>query len=532
MAAGKTRVGQLVAHRLGRTFVDLDDVIVQRTGSSIRELFSSIGEEGFRAEEQRALAELMAQQNLVVATGGGAPCVGDTIARLRASGFVVALAAELSQLLARVSDPTTRPLLSKTPEQLQALYAEREPVYQRAHAEVYTSQKTEHEVAAEVAGLIECIERYPAEMREHTEAVSLGSRSYPIITVAGGLAEVGSLARNALGATCSTAAVITDANVAPHYLEPVLESIRAAGFSVSSCTVDAGEVSKSFDQFQRVVESVIAEGLKRTGAVFALGGGVVGDLAGFVAATVYRGVACVQIPTTILAMVDSAIGGKTGINVTAGKNLVGAFCQPSLVLADPNVLMTLPARERRAAFGEIVKYGLLSGETLFREVEALADDIGREPFAHSPRLSEVIAECARYKARIVGRDERETSGLRAILNLGHTVGHAIEAAAGYGQLLHGEAVGLGLLASCRVSAHLGRTGPELEQRVRATLHRAGLDVDLTPWLREDVLRHTKVDKKHTGASLRFVTTGGPGQIDTCALSVAQLVSFLATSNGV
>src|SRR5690606_2167838 len=201
---------------------------------------------------------------------------------------------------------------------------------------------------------------------------------------------------------------------------------------------DLGETAKSLGSFGALQELLVGAGLDRTSAVVALGGGVVGDLAGFAAATLYRGVPCVQVPTTLVAMVDSAIGGKTGINLDAGKNLVGAFHQPSLVLCDPDLLATLPARERRAAFGELVKYALLDGDELMARVDALAPAAAAESWAGAPPgLTGVIRRCAAIKAAIVACDERERGGERALLNLGHTVGHAIEAAAGYGALLHG-----------------------------------------------------------------------------------------------
>jgi 3-dehydroquinate synthetase len=264
----------------------------------------------------------------------------------------------------------------------------------------------------------------------------------------------------------------------------------------------------------------------------ALGGGVVGDLAGFAAATLFRGVPCIQVPTTLVAMVDSAIGGKTGINLAAGKNLVGAFWQPRLVLADPDVLASLPARERRAAFGELVKYALLDGEDLYAAVDRLAPALCRDEWsaeAAPPALAAVIRRCAAIKAWIVSRDEREESGERALLNLGHTVGHAIEAAAGYGEVLHGEAVGLGLLASCRASAALGLADPSLEARTAATLARAGLPTALDPWLRPDVLERIGVDKKRTAGGLRFVAVTGPGQTHVMTVELERLRGALGAA---
>jgi 3-dehydroquinate synthetase len=226
-----------------------------------------------------------------------------------------------------------------------------------------------------------------------------------------------------------------------------------------------------------------------------------------------------------VAMVDSAIGGKTGINLDAGKNLVGAFHQPRLVLADSDLLATLPVRERRAAFGEILKYALLDGEALYAEAEALAPALAAEVW--SADAAPVIRRSAAIKAAIVSADEREQGGERALLNLGHTVGHAIEAAAGYGTLLHGEAVALGLLAACRVSAGLGLGDRSLEDRVAATLTRAGLATDIDRWLRPEVLARAFVDKKRTGSRIKFIAIEAPGRPSIVSLELARLGEILA-----
>jgi len=259
----------------------------------------------------------------------------------------------------------------------------------------------------------------------------------------------------------------------------------------------------------------------------ALGGGVVGDLAGFVAASLFRGIALVQVPTTLLAMTDSSIGGKTGVNSALGKNLIGAFWQPKLVWADPLTLSTLPKRERVAAFGELVKYALLD-DAIWPLVVRCAQHIGDESgqgFVVEDVLSELIRACAALKAAIVSADERE-SGLRATLNLGHTVAHAIESAAGYGSVLHGEAVALGLLATCRVSHALGYCSDELESQVSKILATAGLDVELEPWLRNEVLNRIGVDKKRTGSRVRFVVVSKPGDIRLHEIELAELISLL------
>ncbi len=538
MAAGKTTVGRRLAELMGYSFIDLDSEIERSAERTIPAIFSEEGEDGFRRREADTLRAVIEQAKArsktaaVVATGGGAPCHGDNLAVMRANGLVIALTAPLDELKERVADPSTRPMLRRSPDELQALYDSRIPHYRQAHASVRTEDRSVEEVARNVVRLVATGAMIPDRGLADASILALSERAYPIIVAPGALSQLGELCRAALAGPAGAGepgrvGLISDSNVAPLYSEAAGAALEAAGFSVSRHVIPAGEPSKCFAEYSRLVESLAGAGLDRRSAIVALGGGVVGDLAGFVAASLFRGIPCVQVPTTILAMVDSAIGGKTGINISAGKNLVGAFWQPRLVLADPDTLETLPVRERRAAFGELVKYGLLDSEELYEEIDRLASGIAAsELSASSLRLTEVIRRCAAFKSWIVSRDEREQTGERALLNLGHTVGHAIEAVTGYGQLLHGEAVGLGLVAACRVSARLNLCEPELETRVVDTLRRAGLDADVDPWLRPDVIERIGVDKKRTGKTIRFVTIGRIGQCSTTRLELSELSEIL------
>lgn len=328
--------------------------------------------------------------------------------------------------------------------------------------------------------------------------VELGARTYEI--------RIGSGLLDCAGAWCAervrgrSALVVSDANVAPLYLDRVLESLRAAGFRVASAVVPAGEGSKSPAELFRLYEAALEAGLDRRSPVVALGGGVVGDLAGFLAATWLRGVPFVQLPTTLLAMVDSAVGGKTGIDLPGGKNLVGAFHQPALVAADLDTLRTLPRRETVAGLAEVVKYGAIRDRALLDRIERETAGILA---GASPAVAEVVERCCRIKAEIVGADERE-AGARALLNFGHTLGHALETAAGYGTLLHGEAVSVGMVYAARLSVE--RTGlPVVEaDRLEALLRALGLPVRHAGLAWADVRRAMSADKKTRGGVPRFV----------------------------
>jgi 3-dehydroquinate synthase len=298
--------------------------------------------------------------------------------------------------------------------------------------------------------------------------VALGERSYDIMIGRGQLASLGQkIAALRPGAK---AAIVTDETVARHHLAATEAALAAAGVGSTSVVVPTGESSKSFPMLQRVCEALISARIERADLVVALGGGVIGDLAGFAAAVVRRGLDYVQVPTTLLAQVDSSVGGKTAIDSSHGKNLVGAFHQPVLVVADTALLDTLPAREFRAGYAEVAKYGLLGDAAFFAWLEAGWQEV----FAGGPAREHAIAVSCRMKAAVVGRDERET-GERALLNLGHTFGHAFEAAAGFsGRLLHGEAIALGMVLAFAFSAKRGLLPHEEAERVARHLAAVGL----------------------------------------------------------
>ncbi|MDQ3340398.1 MAG: 3-dehydroquinate synthase [Myxococcota bacterium] len=504
MAAGKTSVGRALAAATGRRFVDLDDAIAA-TGVSVQELVAR-DERAFREVEAKTLGTLLTA-DAVVATGGGAATFGDNLERMRAAGLVVALGVDAGEARRRAAGGPARPLLSNA----EALAVERAPIYRRAHAVVSTMGKSIDEVVSHVKH----VERVFASLRARdanagTTIVALGERSYAVVTTA---AIDRALVMSQLGSP-SKIAVITDRNVARHHAFAADETI----------VIEPGEASKSFAKYEQLSSELVERGLDRASAIVALGGGVVGDLAGFVASTLYRGIPIVQLPTTLVAMTDAAIGGKTAIDLPAGKNLVGAFWQPRLVACATDTLATLPARERRAGFGELWKYALLDGRALWDAVAACAAwAAGPDGVAPPPReLKQVIDRSIAFKAEIVGRDEREVTGQRALLNLGHTVGHAIESASG---MLHGEAVALGLVAACRVSAAVLGTR-DLSQEVSAALASSGLPADPSPWFTDEVLAGVKVDKKRIGANLRFIAVREVGACEPIEIAVTDLSRIL------
>ena len=518
MAAGKTSIGRALAGSSGRAFVDLDDAIAAAIGEPASALVAR-DEPAFRRAETAALAvAIAAGGDVVIGTGGGAASSGDNLARMRAAGCVVALGVDVTEARMRAQNDggAVRPLLARADE----LAAARAPSYRRAHAVVDTTGRSIADVVASVAA----VERTWRRVAGDAIIVALGERSYPVVLRDALDADLGALVRDHLPGV-TRIALITDTEVARHWQAAAVAGLVAAGFVPHVATIPAGEASKSLVQYGRLCEELIAAGLDRSSALVALGGGVVGDLAGFVAATLFRGIPVVHLPTTLVAMTDSAIGGKTAIDLPAGKNLVGAFHQPSLVACALATLGTLPARERRAGFGELWKYALLDGAEMWSAVDACAPWAANTALAPPPAgLRDAIVRGIAYKAAIVGRDERERTGHRALLNLGHTVGHAIESASG-GALLHGEAVGLGLLAACRVSAAVLGVASQ-EAAVTTALVRTGLPTDLDRWLTPEVLARVSVDKKRAGSTLRFVAVRDVGRCELTDIAVVDLPRIL------
>ena len=336
-----------------------------------------------------------------------------------------------------------------------------------------------------------------------TVFVDLGPRAYDVRVGAGILDAIGAEMHELFGPG-RTVAIITDSNVGPLYAEKTTASLREAGLDVRAViTVPAGEASKSLRVTEDICEQLAAAGINRKSIIVALGGGVIGDLAGFCAAVYQRGVPFVQVPTTVLAQVDSSVGGKTGVNLSIAKNSAGCFHQPRLVLADTSVLETLPRREWNEGFAEIIKHAAIRDGGMLAAIEDVAAGKGD--------LAALITRNIAIKARIVEQDEFETKGLRALLNFGHTIGHAIETAASYGALLHGEAISMGLVAALRLSTSLSTLPEEDARRMIALLRRFELPVRLPGGMStEDLIRSLTRDKKFEDGQVRFVLLRSAG----------------------
>ena len=529
--AGKSSIGRRLAARLGLPFRDADTEIEAAAGLPITEIFARYGEPHFRDGERRVISRLLAGPPLVLATGGGAFADARTRAAVQASGAVsVWLRVPLPTLLRRVAGREHRPMfLNADPrEVLERLIAARHPLFAEADVTVDCTDEppevTTRRVAEAVAGLAA-----PRRL-----AVGLGDRGYEIVVGQGLLARAGTLIGPVLPAR--RCVVISDADVARLHLPALRAGLAEAGIAVlAEHLVPPGERTKCFAVVQAACETILSAGADRRTAVVALGGGVVGDLAGFVAAITTRGLPFVQVPTTLLAQVDSSVGGKTGINLSLGKNLVGAFHQPRIVLADTGVLATLPPRELRAGWAEVAKHGLIDGEAFWAWCEAHGP---RAVAGEGDALAHAVLESCRLKSAVVAADEREESeeGGRALLNLGHTFGHALEAEAGYGgDLLHGEAVAVGLGLAASISARLGHCAQEWPGRVIAHLQSVGLPARITDLPRafsaRQLLGRMRKDKKARDGAMRFVLFKGPGACFTAGDVPPEAVEKLLLDEG-
>jgi 3-dehydroquinate synthase len=529
MGAGKTSIGRRLAARLGMPFRDADAEIELAAGCTVPELFSRYGERAFRDGERRVIRRLLGADPLVLAFGGGAYMDPDTRAATRAEAVTIWLRCPLPTLVRRVSGREHRPLLhgGDAAEILQRLVDQRYPIYAEADVIVDCGDESPDTTTSQV------MDALLAWQPPRRLSVVLSSTSYDVVIGDDLLARAGALLAPVLPQ--KRAVVVTDTTVAELHLPALQRGLAETGVAMQQIVVPVGEASKSLPSYLSVLDQMLEARIERRTTVIALGGGVVGDLAGFAAATVLRGVPFVQIPTTLLAQVDSSVGGKTAVNAPQGKNLIGAFYQPRMVLADTATLGTLPVRELRAGYAEIAKAGMIGDAAFFDWCERYgAGVVGGDRDAQAQAI---LRACA-FKAAVVGDDEREEkpNDGRALLNLGHTFGHALEAEYGYdGGLLHGEGVAVGLGLAFKLSARLGHCSSVDAERVVSHVASVGLPAELTMLNRRfsaaTLLGHMRRDKKVRDGALNFVLARGIGQAFTASDVPVEAVVDLLRDEG-
>jgi shikimate kinase / 3-dehydroquinate synthase len=488
MGAGKSRVGRALADRLGRPFVDTDERLVARFGTSIGDYFRARGEAAFREAESDAVAQACRDRDQVVSLGGGAIARPDNLAAARDGNLLVYLKASPETIWRRLTaspGADERPMLAGDDPRarIAGLLSEREPLYAQADLTIETDVRTVEQIVDELARQAE---------------------AHMSLRVGNGLAgRIGPLLRE-LG-LAGRAFVVSDDNVFPRHGAALVASLAEAGYRPAARAVPGAESSKSLATAIELYGWLAEERAERRDVVVAMGGGVVGDLGGFVAATYLRGLPVVQVPTTLLAQVDSAIGGKTAVNLEVGKNLVGAWHMPRLVLVDPTLLGTLPRRQVVSGWAETLKHALIMDGRLLERIESSVEPLLRL----EPELTaEVVERSARLKVGVVAEDPRE-QGRRIILNYGHTIGHAVELSSDYG-LHHGEAVAIGMTGAARIGQAVGLTPAALLARQTELLRRFGLPVGRAAVDLARVRAAMSVDKKVEGQTNRWVLLAGVG----------------------
>jgi len=498
MATGKSTVGPRLAARLDVPFVDTDAEIERAAGKSVPDLWRESGEAAFRAREGALVTELLRDGAAkVIAFGGGTVTVKKTRRLALDRAHVVTLTASPETVARRVPDVAGRPNLALGGDPVlraAELLAERADAYGECHLALSSDAL---DVDAVVDAILAMIEREPL-------VVSLGGRSYTIDVCDD---EPSRLTDAIARLAPSSVVLVTDSNVQRARGAAIEAALGPLAIPGTRVTLPPGEKQKTLASASTIWDAALGAGVDRDALVLAVGGGVVGDLAGFASACLLRGVRFVQVPTTLLAMVDASVGGKTGFDHPAGKNLVGAFHQPSAVVADLAHLGTLPARERTSGLAEVLKIALTSDAALLERLERDAPALARGEHA---ALGPVVRAAIEAKIRVVRDDERE-AGVRVLLNLGHTVGHALEAHGGYHRWLHGEAVALGVVAELEAGVRLGFTPPALVERARTLLGALGLPTRVERTELAASWPYVAADKKRAGSHLRLPVVAAPGE---------------------
>ena len=520
---GKTTTGHEVARLLGWTFVDMDDEIVASTGVAIEDIFRQHGEEKFRRLERETLAKIARADSKVVSTGGGTIMDERNRATMESSGVVVLLEARPDTIIRRLqeqqveqgADLVARPMLDSDDllQRIHSLKADRQFNYTLAHWTVHTDLLTPSEAAAEVVRGLDTVTARRTRASDSPDPdlaaeVRTSSGSYPLWVGWNIIEELGERVRGVLDTRA--AYVISDIG-AQSQARRAQVSMERAGIPTHLFFIPSGEQSKTLETAERIYTWLAGLKAERGHLILAVGGGVVGDLAGFVAATFLRGIPYAQVPTTLLAMMDASIGGKTAVDLPQGKNLVGAFYQPRFVLADVSALRTLPERELNSGWAEALKHGLIMDESLLSTFESQRESIR----SLEPEIAtDVIRRSMAIKAAVVSKDEKETLGIRVLLNYGHTIGHGLEAATGYSQYLHGEAVSVGMVGAAKIGCDVGLMPASDVERQRSVLADYGLPLHARGVDPDRVLDAMRSDKKTAAGAIRWVLLDGIGSATT------------------
>jgi shikimate kinase/3-dehydroquinate synthase len=518
--SGKTTVSREVARRMGWAFIDLDDEIERAAGKPIEDIFAECGEPHFRQMEHEVLADACKSERQVISTGGGIIMEQRNRDLMECNGIIVCLEARPETIYERLEmqkaeGPIVRPMLTASDplERIRVLKFQRQFNYTLAHWTVHTDSLTPVEAAEEAIRAWKLImNKTSSQPAQHygdlAAVVRTSSGDYPIWVGWGILSELGERVKRILSP--QAAYIISDEGVYRQARRAQM-AMESAGIPAHMFMMPPGEQHKTLETAQQLYRWLAERRAERGHLVLAVGGGVVGDLAGFVAATYLRGMPFAQVPTSLLAMMDASIGGKVAVDLPQGKNLVGAFYQPRFVLADVTTLQTLPRRELTSGWAEAIKHGLIMDEALLSDFERHKEEVQR---LDQDIATDIIRRSVAIKANVVSQDERETLGIRILLNYGHTIGHALEAATGYGSLLHGEAVSIGMMGAAYIAHAMGMLSAEEVERQRAVLESFDLPLSCGEIDLEAVKQAMLSDKKTAGRAIRWVLLDGIGNAVT------------------
>ena len=493
--AGKSTIGTILARKLNLPFVDSDHVIESNVGMSIPKIMEEQGEARLRDFETAALKQIVNDQESIIALGGGALLRDENRAWIENHGSVILLSADVATLFERLEqDSHKRPLLAGDLKSKLAAYLEnRADHYASFPLNVHVDGITPEQIAHQIQVIVG---------RHHLSAMG----EYDVI-----IGQVSDLTKFPM----QNPVIVTDEHIAPFHRELVMSSLRKGGFTPKMITVPAGESYKTLETIQKLWHGFLENGLDRKSTVIALGGGVIGDMTGFAASTYMRGISWIAVPTTLLSMVDASLGGKTGFDLPEGKNLIGSFYPPKLVLADPHLLKTLPEAELISGMAEVVKHGIIADPELFDLCARGLDCIKEE-------LEQIVKRAMAVKIKVIEEDPYE-KGFRAALNLGHTVGHAVELVSQF-ELRHGEAVAIGMVSEAKLAEQLNLASKDLSDRISHVLTTLGLPVQIPSNLpREKILSAMRVDKKKNAASIRFALPIEIGKVELVDVTDLELV---------
>ncbi|MQG18313.1 MAG: 3-dehydroquinate synthase [SAR202 cluster bacterium] len=520
---GKSTVGKKLALMLGMDFVDIDKYIVDSQDRTIKDIFASDGERKFRKIEYNSLKNICQKTNQVVSTGGGLPVYARNRNLMKENGVIICLEAHDKTLNKRLFesdldgsfDKEVRPKLDSDDKfrTLSSLKQSRQKFYSMCDWTIHTDKLTPDQIAIEIIRFCNILPasqiKIPVSLNEDLSSiVSIGGEGYPIYVGWGILTKLSDILKDRK--MLATIFIIADESVLMHTrkIQILLES---NGFKFHTFRIPSGESSKNLDLVKSIYGWLAELNAERSDMILAVGGGVVGDISGFVAATYLRGIKFAQIPTTLLAMTDSSIGGKTGVDLPEGKNLVGAFHQPEFILADLETLKTLSQRELNSGWAESIKHGLILDKNLFYDMQ---NNSSKLLSLEKTVTLDVLKRSMKIKADVVSKDEKEQLGLRIILNYGHTIGHAIEASTKYGLYLHGEAVSIGVVGAAMLSSHLGFITNEEVDLQKSVFKLFDLPTSYNDLDIDSVIHFMSVDKKRSAGNIRWVILEAIGNANT------------------